>query len=61
MKVWKLIPLLFIVFICSCGKENKKQESLSYKHKLVVYATDEFRKSGLEHSIVPPAGGNPFP
>ena len=53
MKVWKLIPLLFIVFICSCGKENKKQESLSYKHKLVVYATDEFRKSGLEHSIVP--------
>ncbi|CAO80954.1 thiamine ABC transporter substrate-binding protein [Candidatus Cloacimonas acidaminovorans] len=53
MKVWKLIPLLFIVFICSCGKENKKQESLTYKHKLVVYATDEFRKSGLEHSIIP--------
>jgi ABC transporter substrate-binding protein (ThiB subfamily) len=53
VKVWKLIPLLFIVFICSCGKENKKQESLTYKHKLVVYATDEFRKSGLEHSIIP--------
>ncbi|MCK9610440.1 MAG: thiamine ABC transporter substrate-binding protein [Candidatus Cloacimonas sp.] len=53
MKVWKLLPLLFLVLICSCGKENKKQENASGKHKLVVYATDEFRKSGLEHSVVP--------
>ena len=53
MKVWKLLPLLFLILICSCGKENKKQENASGKHKLVVYATDEFRKSGLEHSIVP--------
>jgi len=53
MKVWKLLLLLFLALICSCGKENKKQENTSGKHKLVVYATDEFRKSGLEHSIVP--------
>ena len=53
MKVWKLLLLLFLALICSCGKENKKQENASGKHKLVVYATDEFRKSGLEHSIVP--------
>ena len=53
MKVWKLLLLLFLALICSCGKENKKQENTSGKHKLVVYATDEFRKSGLEHSVVP--------
>ena len=53
MKSWKLSLLLALLLLFSCGQEKNKQGNTHYKHKLVVYTTDEFRKSGFEHSIVP--------
>lgn len=50
----KIICIMFIVMsLFSCSKEGDKQANKNYKHKLVLYATEEFRKSGFEHSIVP--------
>ncbi|MEN6444757.1 MAG: thiamine ABC transporter substrate-binding protein, partial [Candidatus Cloacimonas sp.] len=50
----KIFCIVFIVMsLFSCSKEGDKQANKNYKHKLILYATEEFRKSGFEHSIVP--------
>lgn len=51
-----ILPFLIIVILLlsACGsKDVKPLPKRSYKHKLVVYCTDNFRKSGLEASTVP--------
>ena len=53
MKLFRYLVLLFAVLLFSCGKEVGKQNGKVYKNKLVVFATNEFRTSGLEHSVVP--------
>lgn len=46
------IVLSFFFTACS-NKDNQTAKQSSHKHKLVVYCTDNFRKSGLESSTVP--------
>ncbi|MDD4308826.1 MAG: thiamine ABC transporter substrate-binding protein [Candidatus Cloacimonetes bacterium] len=47
--------LLVCLSLFACGKaDNKsKTDKSKYKHKLIIYCTDEFRKSGLEATVVP--------
>jgi len=49
---------LLIIALCLLGLfacKSRKPDSVKnhYKHKLIVYCTDTFRKSGLESTVVP--------